>query len=53
MKERKIEGGSGGKKGHSNMCHWDYTEEIKREAKKRRRRKDKQEALKGLEKNET
>ena len=42
MKERKTEGGSGGKRGHSNMCHWDYTEEIKREANKRRRQQDKQ-----------
>lgn len=33
----KIEGGSGGKRGHSNMTHWDYTEEIKRRARKARR----------------
>jgi hypothetical protein len=25
----KTEGGSGGKRGHSNMTHWAYTEEIK------------------------
>jgi hypothetical protein len=25
----KTEGGSGGKRGHSNMAHWVYTEEIK------------------------
>lgn len=43
MKIRKTEGGQGGKRGHSNMCHWDYTEEIKREAKKRRRRQGKTE----------
>jgi hypothetical protein len=40
----KIEGGSGGKRGHSNMTHWEYTEEIKRRSRKARR----QEA-KGLE----
>jgi len=33
----KIEGGSGGKRGHSNMTHWEYTEEIKRAARKARR----------------
>ncbi len=33
----KIEGGSGGKRGHSNMTHWDYTEEIKRRSRKLRR----------------
>jgi hypothetical protein len=33
-----IEGGSGGKRGHSNMTHWEYTEEIKRRSRKARRR---------------
>lgn len=33
----KTEGGQGGKRGHSNMEHWDYTEAIK-EATRRRRR---------------
>ena len=33
----KIEGGSGGKRGHSNMTHWETTEEIKRETRKARR----------------
>jgi len=33
----KIEGGSGGKRGHSNMTHWEYTEEIKRRTRKARR----------------
>ena len=37
----KTEAGSGGKKGHSNMTHWDYTAAIKRMAKKARRRQDK------------
>lgn len=32
-----AEGGQGGKRGHSNMDHWEFTEEIKRAAKKRRR----------------
>jgi len=31
------EGGSGGKRGHSNMEHWGYTDEVKRAARKRRR----------------
>lgn len=47
----KTEGGSGGKKGHSNMEHWDYTEEIKEETKKLRRLKGKQE-IKGEIENE-
>ncbi len=33
----KIEGGSGGKRGHSNMTHWEYTEEVKRRTRKARR----------------
>jgi hypothetical protein len=33
----KIEGGQGGKIGHSGMTHWTYTEEIKAAMKKRRR----------------
>lgn len=36
--EKKIEAGQGGKKGHSNMSHWDGTEVIKKETKKRRRK---------------
>jgi hypothetical protein len=38
LRRNKIEGGSGGKRGHSNMTHWDYTEEIKRRSRKARRR---------------
>lgn len=34
---KKIEGGSGGKRGHSNMTHWEFTEVIKHQAKKKRR----------------
>ncbi|MGI8604919.1 MAG: hypothetical protein ACR2OZ_18265 [Verrucomicrobiales bacterium] len=33
----KVEGGSGGKRGHSNMCHWTTTEEIKERTRKARR----------------
>lgn len=39
----KTEGGSGGKRGHSNMTHWATTEEIK-EATRRRRRIEAEEA---------
>jgi len=33
----KTEGGSGGKRGHSNMDHWVYTEELKAAARIGRR----------------
>jgi hypothetical protein len=33
----KADGGQGGKRGHSNMEHWEFTEEIKLAARKRRR----------------
>ena len=33
----RSDGGQGGKRGHSNMDHWEFTEEIKLAAKKRRR----------------
>lgn len=33
----KIEGGQGGKRGHSNMSHWDKTEIIKADTKILRR----------------
>ena len=33
----KTEGGSGGKRGHSNMNHWSKTEEIKTASRKQRR----------------
>ena len=35
----KTEGGH--KRGHSNLVHWDRTEEIKRRTKKKRRANDK------------
>lgn len=38
-KVKKVEGGH--KKGHSNMCHWMGTEEIKAAAKVVRRQQDK------------
>ena len=37
MKFKKTEGGQGGKKGHSNMAHWEYTEIIKAQCRKIRR----------------
>ncbi len=36
----KVDGGQGGKLGHSNMSHWDHTEEIKARTKKLRRQAD-------------
>jgi hypothetical protein len=60
---KKLEGGQGGKKGHSQMSHWTGTEEIKVETKKGRRAEDKRlereakyesflDGLKGYEKDE-
>jgi hypothetical protein len=43
-----TEGGSGGKRGHSNMEHWGYTDEIKENSKSHRRIKDKSESDEGL-----
>jgi hypothetical protein len=37
----KIEGGQGGRRGHSNMAHWVSTEEINVSARIRRRREAK------------
>lgn len=53
MKIKKTEGGQGGKRGHSNMCHWDYTEEIKREANRTRRRQGKQEVKEAIRDNDS
>jgi hypothetical protein len=33
----RPDAGQGGKRGHSNMDHWEFTEEIKLAARKRRR----------------
>ena len=38
LRRNKVESGSGGKRGHSNMAHWEYTEEIKQRSRKARRR---------------
>jgi hypothetical protein len=40
--------GQGGKRGHSNMDHWETTEEIKLAAKKRRRLTAKSEVKHGI-----
>ena len=40
LKKVPSEGGAGGKKGHSNMEHWAYTEEIKTAARRKRRQED-------------
>lgn len=37
----KTEGGSGGKRGHSNMEHWERTENVKNGSRKARRMQDK------------
>jgi hypothetical protein len=41
-KFKKLEGGQGGKRGHSNMIHWEGTEIIKKMTKKKRRHSDKE-----------
>lgn len=41
----KTEAGSGGRKGHSNMTHWDKTAWVKKVARKARRVHDKREAI--------
>jgi hypothetical protein len=48
LKKVPSEGGSGGKRGHSAMEHWAYTQEIKAAARHTRRVQDRQEALQGL-----
>lgn len=45
-KKYKTEGGQGGRRGHSNMVHYEGTEEVKQRSKQVRRRKDKQIARK-------
>lgn len=44
----KPDAGQGGKRGHSNQDHWEFTEEIKEAAKKRRRHQAKKEIGEGL-----
>ena len=43
-----ADAGQGGKRGHSNMDHWEFTEEIKAAARKRRRIEAKIEITRGL-----
>jgi hypothetical protein len=38
VRSKKVEGGQGGKRGHSNMTHWESTEEIKATTRVLRRR---------------
>jgi hypothetical protein len=44
----KPDAGQGGRRGHSNQDHWEFTEEIKEAAKKRRRHQAKRETFEGL-----
>jgi len=37
---KRSEGGSGGRKGHSNMAHWDHTAQVKDNARLTRRIND-------------
>ena len=48
----KPDAGQGGKRGHSNMDHWEFNEEIKEAARKRRRISAKLEITEGLIENE-
>ena len=43
----KADGGQGGKRGHSNMTHWAFTEEIKDASRKLRRHNAKREVADG------
>jgi len=45
----KLDGDQGGKRGHSNMDHWDFTEEIKLAAKKSRRLEAKSDITEGVD----
>lgn len=38
VRSKKVEGGQGGKRGHSNMTHWESTEDIKTATRIQRRR---------------
>jgi hypothetical protein len=44
----KPDGGQGGKRGHSNQDHWDYTEAIKLAARKSRRLQARKQTSEGL-----
>ena len=45
FKKTPSEGGSGGRRGHANMEHWGYTDEVKDAARVQRRLDDKREIL--------
>lgn len=45
----KLEAGQGGKLGHSNMSHWEYTEVLKALSRKKRRWRGKQEIRKTID----
>lgn len=47
-----ADAGQGGKRGHSNMEHWEITEEIKEAARKRRRLSAKRQVALGLAEHE-
>lgn len=44
----KLEAGQGGILGHSNMSHWEYTEVLKAQSRKKRRWRGKQEIRKTM-----
>lgn len=44
----RPDAGQGGKRGHSNMDHWEFTEEIKIAARKRRRHEAKRQVTEAL-----
>jgi hypothetical protein len=44
----RADAGQGGKRGHSNMDHWEFNEEIKEAARKRRRLEAKEQISLGL-----
>ena len=44
-----TEGGSGGKRGHSNMEHWGFTAEVKQASRKRRRLEDRRNVAEDVE----
>ena len=44
-----TEGGSGGKRGHSNMEHWTKSAELKDSSRVQRRIDDKRESLAGID----
>lgn len=47
-----TEGGSGGRRGHSGMDHWGFTNEVKESAKRRWRMEDKEAVEEELESEE-